>query len=48
MAAGVLLVREAGGLVQGLRPNSDPLASGSVICANEPIFDSFAKIIRQD
>ena len=48
MAAGVLLVREAGGLVQGLRPNSDPLETGSVICANEPIFDSFAKIIRQD
>jgi len=47
MAAGLLLVREAGGLVDGLREGDDPLQSGTVICANEPIFDTFAKVIRQ-
>ncbi len=47
MAAGLLLVREAGGLVEAVRPNADPMSSGSVICANEPIFDAFAKMIRQ-
>lgn len=46
VAAGVLLVREAGGLVSGVAKDSDPLVSGDVLAAAEPIFDSFAKVIR--
>ncbi|MCV6824990.1 MULTISPECIES: inositol monophosphatase family protein [Halocynthiibacter] len=46
MAAGLVLVREAGGLVEPLEPENNILESGAVICANEPVFDSFAKIIR--
>jgi len=46
MAAGLVIVREAGGLVQPLRKDGDILADGEVICANEPIFEQFAKIIR--
>lgn len=46
LAAGVLLVREAGGLVQPLNPEGDILEDGEVICANEPIFDAFSKVIR--
>ncbi|MCV6584328.1 MAG: inositol monophosphatase [Marinibacterium sp.] len=46
MAAGVVIVREAGGLVQPIDPEGDILDDGAVICANEPIFDSFAKVIR--
>ncbi len=47
MAAGLVIVREAGGLVEPLRKGGDILADGEVICANEPIFEQFAKIIRQ-
>ncbi|MFE3836324.1 inositol monophosphatase family protein [Pseudogemmobacter sonorensis] len=46
IAAGILLVKEAGGLVEGLREGQDPLESGSVLAANEQIFASFAKTLR--
>ncbi len=48
MAAGLVIVREAGGLVDPLRKGGDILADGEVICANEPIFEQFAKIIRDE
>jgi len=46
MAAGVIIVREAGGFVQPLNPEGDILSDGEVICGNERIFDTFAKVIR--
>ncbi|MCL6284039.1 inositol monophosphatase [Ruegeria sp. 2012CJ41-6] len=46
MAAGILLVREAGGLVEAVNPEQKLLESGDVLCANEPIFNQFAKVIR--
>ena len=46
LAAGVLIAREAGALVEPLHQGSDILDSGAVICANEPIFNKFAKVIR--
>ncbi|MEX0351298.1 MAG: inositol monophosphatase family protein [Paracoccaceae bacterium] len=46
MAAGILLVREAGGLVEAVNPDEKLLESGDVLCANEPIFNQFAKVIR--
>ena len=46
MAAGLIIVREAGGIAEPLVPGDDILADGNVICANEPIFETFAKIIR--
>ncbi|MXU66083.1 inositol monophosphatase family protein [Oceanomicrobium pacificus] len=46
VAAGILLVREAGGLIDGLEEDTNPVTSGDLICANEPVFANFAKIIR--
>jgi len=46
IAAGLVIVREAGGLIEPLTKGADMLADGEVICANEPIFDQFSKIIR--
>ncbi len=46
IAAGIIIVREAGGLIQPLDPRGDILADGELICANEAIFDQLAKIIR--
>ncbi len=46
LAAGVVIVREAGGFVEPITPNGDILADGEIVCANEPLFSAFAKIIR--
>ena len=47
MAAGLIIVREAGGIVEPLIPGGDIIADGQVICANEPIFETFSKVIRK-
>jgi len=46
LAAGVIILREAGGLVEPLKVGGNLLEDGEVICANGAIFDKFAKIIR--
>ncbi|WP_439156375.1 inositol monophosphatase family protein [Yoonia sp.] len=46
LAAGLVIIREAGGIVEPLHPGGDVMADGQVICANEPIFETFAKVIR--
>lgn len=46
VAAGILLVREAGGFVEGLRDDDDPLESGRLVAANAAIFETFTKVIR--
>lgn len=47
MAAGLLLVREAGGFVGPIREGEAIFDRGEVIAANSAIFDPFAKIIRK-
>jgi myo-inositol-1(or 4)-monophosphatase len=46
MAAGLLILREAGGLVEAIGPGDDPMRDGDLIAANAAIFDRFAAIIR--
>ncbi len=46
LAAGLVILREAGGLVEPLEPGASILESGGVIAANAEIFDSFATVIR--
>ncbi|WP_370227687.1 inositol monophosphatase family protein, partial [Cognatishimia sp.] len=46
IAAGLLIVKEAGGFVQAIDPEDSVLDSGSIIASNEPIFDQFSKVIR--
>ncbi|MGB1209402.1 MAG: inositol monophosphatase family protein, partial [Paracoccaceae bacterium] len=47
IAAGVLIAQEAGALLEGLRPDQDPLADGALICANNDLFSSFARTLRE-
>jgi len=47
IAAGLLLVKEAGGFVGPLRDGDNPLEAGAVIAGNSALFDPFADIIRQ-
>lgn len=46
MAAGLLLVKEAGGLVEAMTPEATPFDDRSALCGNEPLFERFAKIVR--
>lgn len=46
IAAGVLIVKESGGLVEPLVPGKDVLGGGAVIAANNLIFEQFAGLVR--
>ncbi len=46
LAAGIIILREAGALVEPMNKDGDILDDGEIICANEAIFDKFAKVIR--
>ncbi|VDC33312.1 inositol monophosphatase family protein [Pseudogemmobacter humi] len=46
MAAGMLLIKEAGGMVEGIREGQDPLESGSILAANDQIFGQLTKMMR--
>ena len=46
LAAGIIIVKEAGGFAEAIDAEAGIIDSGSVVCSNEPIFDSFAKVIR--
>ncbi|RMH48450.1 MAG: inositol monophosphatase [Alphaproteobacteria bacterium] len=46
IAAGILIVREAGGFVEPLRPDGDILEDGELLASNPHVFERFAKIIR--
>ena len=46
IAAGILLVKEAGGFVTGLRDGDDPLVKGALIAANDALYDPLATILR--
>ena len=46
IAAGILLVKEAGGMVSAIRDGDDMLEKGAVICGNDALFEPFRKVIR--
>ncbi|MGB3245859.1 MAG: inositol monophosphatase family protein [Sulfitobacter sp.] len=46
LAGGMIIVKEAGGLVEPLNPQGDVVQNGEIVCANEAIFSNFAKVIR--
>ncbi len=46
MAAGLLIVSEAGGFVAAIGQEDKPLVSGDVIAGNAGVFEPFASVIR--
>jgi myo-inositol-1(or 4)-monophosphatase len=46
MAAGQIMVREAGGVVSGIAGDDDPLKTGNVICGNEFAHAELVKILK--
>ena len=47
VAAGILLVREAGGFVEGLTKGTSPLTGNGLIATNGSIFETFSKEVRK-
>ncbi len=47
MAAGILLVKEAGGFVEDVDGQSDCMSTGNVIAGNPKIFPQLAKLLRE-
>jgi myo-inositol-1(or 4)-monophosphatase len=46
MAAGQIIVREAGGIVTGIEGHDNALASGHVLCGNEHVHAELLKILK--
>ena len=46
MAAGLVIVREAGGMVGGIFDGQSPLETGTVLVANDALYAPFRKIIQ--
>jgi myo-inositol-1(or 4)-monophosphatase len=46
IAAGLLMVREAGGTVSGITGKDDALATGDVVCGNEAIHAELIKVLK--
>ena len=46
MAAGQIIIREAGGTVSGIEGDDDPLKTGNLICGNEFIHAELVKILK--
>ncbi len=47
IAAGILLVKEAGGMVSDFRGNPDPLFKENVVCANRLCFSEFQQTVQK-
>jgi len=47
VAAGILLIREAGGLVSEINGRNDPLNGGSILASNSLLFDQVGKMLRE-
>jgi myo-inositol-1(or 4)-monophosphatase len=46
MAAGILMVREAGGYVGGILENEDPMQSGNILAANAGLYEPLRKLLN--
>ncbi|UWP89864.1 inositol monophosphatase [Aliiroseovarius crassostreae] len=46
LAAGLVIAREAGALVEPISPEGNILDDGEVVVANEALFEKFSKVIR--
>lgn len=46
VAAGILLVREAGGFVSDINGGGDPLTGDSILAANDGLFDPVGRMLR--
>ena len=47
IAAGTIILKEAGGFMESIDSKGHPLKDGTAICSNDQIFSQFSKILRK-
>jgi len=47
VAAGILIVREAGGMVSEIDGRNDPLRGGSILATNSSLYDPIKHLLQQ-
>ena len=47
VAAGILIVREAGGFVGTIEPDGNPIEDGSILAANPAVFEPLRSVLRE-
>jgi len=47
IAAGIVIVREAGGMISGIRPNADPMTTGDILAANGDVHVPVERLLRR-
>jgi myo-inositol-1(or 4)-monophosphatase len=47
IAAGIVIAKEAGAIVEGVHPNTNPLESNDILLAGEEQFEQFSKFFRR-
>ena len=47
MAAGALLVKEAGGIISSIAGDNEYLTSGNVVCANPKIYQQMRELLNR-
>lgn len=48
IAAGMVIVREAGGLISPVRAGTDILGTGAIVATNEALHEPLLKVLRED
>ena len=46
ISAGLIMVREAGGIISGIDGHDNALTTGHVVCGNEFVHDELVKILK--
>lgn len=47
IAAGTIILKEAGGFMESIDAKGHPFKDGTVICSNDQIFSQFSKVLRK-
>jgi myo-inositol-1(or 4)-monophosphatase len=46
IAAGIVMVKEAGGVITDMRGGNQMFADGAVVCANDPLHPQLLKLLN--
>ena len=45
IAAGIIIVKESGGIISSLEKGEDPISNGSILAASDKVFEDFSNLI---
>ena len=45
IAAGIIIVKESGGIISSLNRGEDPMSNGSILASSDKVFEEFSNLI---